>query len=73
MNCDFQADSRRRAFVSAKRSTVPSSRLKARTTACPENVSSTRPLISPSVFCWARKNFCERFTTTATSAATQAG
>ncbi len=60
----FHAELYRRAFVSLKLSTVPSSRLNAFTMAWPENVSSTRPLISPSVRCCARKNFCERFTTT---------
>ena len=64
MNCDFHAEPYRRAFVALKLSTVPSSRLNALTMAWPENVSSTRPLISPSVFCCATKNFCERFTTT---------
>ena len=69
MNCDFHADSYKRPFVALKRSTVASSCPNALTTAWPENVSSTWPLMAPSVSCCAWKYFWERFTTTMTSTA----
>ena len=67
-NCDFHADSRSMSLVASNSFTVASSRPNAFTTAWPENVSSTCPLILPSSVCCAKKYFWDRLTTKAISA-----